>query len=192
MSNDNHYEQKQKLLQLVKEAVRQDGELRATHQVGDKFRFIRDRLNALSTHLEEHLSELTKKKEKKQDILSENEMLVYVYLFNAQGIVLQTWQKMLNPSVFYDHSVNRPIYIDKAHIEAFIRSKTNRVQHGYLTIAMSKEAVIKSSASELLKDALGHQLIKIKEGSLQFKRLIEFTHNGHTYFVGEAGTLTKK
>ena len=93
MQNENQKEQKEKLLQLMLDAMRLDAELRETYQVGDKFRFIRDRLNALKTNLDEHLSELQKKIEKGPDAPAEHEMLVYVYLFNAQGVLLQTWQK---------------------------------------------------------------------------------------------------
>lgn len=191
MQNTNNHEQKEELLKLVSAVVQQEAELRAKYQVGEKFRFIRDRLNALLSHLEENLKELQKKHEQKQDTITENELLVYVYIYNAQGVVLQTWQKMITPAAFYEHSVNRPIYTDKMHIEAFIRSKANKIQHAYLTIAIPKETVAKASA-ELLKDTLGHPLIKIKEGSLQFNRMIAFSHNGHEYTVGAAGALIKK
>lgn len=190
MQNENNHSKKETLLQLLRDAVQQDSELRTNYQVGEKFRFIRDRLNALLVYLEEHVAESHKMKEEKQDVIMEHEMLIYVYLYNAQGIVLQTWQKMLNPSVFYEHSVNRPIYTDKAHIDAFIRSKPNRVQHGYITIAMPKESVLKTA--EPLKDTIGHPVIKIKEGTLQFNRLIAFTHNGHDYTVSATGALIKK
>lgn len=192
MPNKLNTEQKTKLLQLLEEAVKHDAELRANYQVGDKFRFIRDRLNALLLNVQEQLAELEKKNEEKKDTLAEDEMVVYVYLFNAQGILVQTWQKLLTPAVFYDHSVNRPVYTDKTQIEAFIRSKPNHIQHAYFTIAIPKQVVIKTAGTESLKDALGQPVIKIKEGSLQFNRFMSFTHNGHDYVLNEAGVLTKK
>src|SRR3990167_9684781 len=104
-------------------------------------------------------------------------MLVYVYLFNAHGLNFSSWQKMLSPSVFYEYSVNRPIYGEKAHVEAVIRNKTNKAQHGYLTIAVKKELI----SSESSKDALGNPLIKVKEGGLKIERLICFFHHNHEY-----------
>jgi hypothetical protein len=191
MRDSFNKEQKEKLLQLVRQAVLQDGELRGKFQVGDKFRFIRDRLNTLLANLEEGLAELQQKVEKKSDTITENETLVYVYLYNAQGIVLQTWNKMLIASVLNEYSVNRPIYSDKDHIDAFIRSKPNKVQHAYLTIAVPKQAVT-VSASDSSKDGMGNPLVKVKEGSLQFNRLLAFSHGGHEYAVGASGELVKK
>jgi hypothetical protein len=186
----NDHEQKEKLLQLIRQAVAEDTALREKFQVGDKFRFIRDRLNALLVSLEESLAEIQQKAEKKAEVLSEDETLVFVYLYNAQGIVMQTWHKMLNPSLLYDYSVNRPIYTDREHIEAFIRSKPNKVQHAYLAVAIPKLAV--TSVANSLKDILGNPLIKIKEGSLQFNRVILFSHGGHEYIIGSSGELARK
>jgi hypothetical protein len=192
MQHETNKEQNEKLLKLLKEAVQHEATLRNQYQMGEKFRFIRDRLQALMLQVESQISELEKKTEQKKDIIADNEMVVYVHLFNAQGILLQTWLKMLNASVFYDHSVNRPIYIDKAHIEEFIRSKANKVQHAYLAVAVPKQARMSAEGDESLKDTMGHPLIKIKEGSLQINRLLSFTHNNHDYVLTENGSLTKK
>ena len=166
--------------------------MREQFQIGDKFRFIRDRLVALLTRVEESLKEMKKEEDQYIKIIEEDEVLVFVYLFNAQGIMLQTWNKMVNASVFYEYSVNRPIYLDKKHIEASIRSKSTKTQHGFLTIAVKKENILKIPEGEIAKDALGNPLIKVKEGSLHFPRLISFTHQENEYIVNESGTLIKK
>lgn len=189
MQNENNPDKNEKLLELVRNLVQFDGELRAKYNIGDKFRFIRDRLNALLVYTEEHVVEIKKKTERKKSLLDENETLVYVHLFNAQGIVLQSWHKMVVPSVFYDHSINRPIYHDKESIDAVIRSKPNKVQHAYLTIAVDKKNIL--PLNEQLKDSIGGQLIKVKDGSLKFERLISFSHNGNNYVVNENGELVK-
>lgn len=183
-------ELKEKLMRLINEAVSQDSKLRADLKIGDKFKFIRDRLQALKQHVEEALLTIKVETEENKDVLAEDEQLVYVYLFNAHGIDLQSWVKMVHPSVYYEHSVNRPIYGDKSHIEAVIRNKTNRIQHGYLTFAIKKNFILRKD-DEAPKDALGHPLLKIKEGTLKPDRLISLTHNGHTYVVNEKGGLEK-
>ena len=191
MRNSDDHKKNEKMLELVRAAVKMDSELREKYHVGEKFRFIRDRLQSLFAHTEEHVTALQKKTEKKVLTVSENEIVVYVHLFNSQGMILQTWQKMVVASVFYDHSVNRPIYSTREQIEAFIRSKTNKAQHGFLTIAIPKEMILKSEEAPP-KDTLGNELIKVKEGSLKFNRLLSFTHNGHEYIVNENGELKKK
>src|SRR5262245_5867147 len=130
MSNGDK-EIKEKLHKLVKDSLQMDKELRDKFHVGDKFRFIRDRLQALDTRLQEELNELAVEIEKKSDKLAEDEILIYIYIFNAQGLMLQTWQKMLMPSVYYEYSVNRPIYQEKVNIQSFIRTRPNKAQHGF-------------------------------------------------------------
>lgn len=192
MQNGDNQKKIEKMLELVRKAMKFDNELRAKYNIGDKFRFIRDRLNVLLTHTEEYVAEHQKKNQQKKSMLSENEVLVYIHLFNSQGMVLQTWQKMVVASVFYDHSVNRPIYADRDSIESFIRSKTNKAQHAFLTMAVEKQFILKLDEAAQPKDAVGNMLIKVREGSLKFNRLIAFTHNGHEFTVNENGELVAK
>lgn len=189
MPNKNEDLQKE-LLALMQNVIEQEKALREKYQMGEKFRFIRDRLEALRINLEQNLISLEKKSEVKKDQVAEDEMLAFVYVFNAQGLLLQSWQKMLNPSVFYDYSVNRPIYSDKSSVEAFIRSKKNKVQHGYLTIVVKKSDLISNLPA--LTDAINNPLIRVKEGSLHADRLVSFTHNGVDYLLNEEGHLIKK
>lgn len=187
-----HHEQKERLRQLMQDMLAQDKTLRDKHQIGEKFRFVRDRLNALATRIEESLGVVEEDNEASDTLLTEEDIVVYVYLYNAQGLVLKTWQKMLNPAVFYEYSVNRPIYTDKSQVDAFIRSKPNKVQHGYLAVIIKKQDVISGEGVEGSKDAIGNPLIKVKEGSLRFDRLLSFTQNGNEYTVKENGEFEKK
>jgi len=181
-------EQKEALLQLLKDTLARDGELRNEYQIGDKFRFIRDHLTLLLNNAEEHFAH-HHEEEGNEEGLAEDETIVYVHLFNAQGMLLDTWKKMLLPKVFYEYSVNRPVYHEKPHVEALIRAKTNKMQHGYLAVVVKQEAVLHSDS---LKDSLDNPLVKVKEGSLDIKRLLFFMHNEHEYLVGEDGVLIEK
>jgi len=183
-------ELKEKLLQILAKAVSQDAELRQSLQIGDKFRFIRERLNTLKAEVEAALETIKLVDEGFKQVVHDDEQVVYVYIFNAHGMDLQTWMKMLNPSVYYEYSVNRPIYGEKAHVESLIRSKTTRPQHGYMAVAVKKTA-IQSTPETAVKDQLENPLVKIKEGSLRPERLISFTHNGIDYFLSESGKLEK-
>lgn len=182
---------KEKIQKLVLDSIEADKKLRDQYQVGDKFRFIRDRLMALQARVEEELQSAIEAKSKKLEKIEEGEVLVYVHIYNAQGIVFSTWQKMLSPSVFYEYSVNRPIYTNKADIEAFIRSRPNKVQHGFITIAV-QAANILPAAPDAAKDTIGSPLIKIKEGCLLFNKMISFTHQNIEYVVDETGQVIKK
>ena len=183
-------ELKEKLLQILNEVVSKDNELRQSLQIGDKFKFIRDRLQALKAKTEAAIETIKLADEGVKRIVEEDEQLVYVYIFNAHGTDLQSWIKMLHPSVYYEYSVNRPIYFEKEHIEAVIRGKAKRVQHGYMSVAVKKTMIL-STPENSQKDQAGYPLIKIKEGSLKPERFIRFTHNDVDYFLSESGRLEK-
>lgn len=185
-------EQRENLLKLITAAVQKDKALRAQFAMGDKFRFIRERLEDLQRRIDAHLN-IFKEGDSEQAInVAADESLVYVYLYNAQGLTLKTWQKMLNESVFYEYSVNRPIYIDKAAVEAFIRSRPNPAQHGFITVIVKNEDILKvPEGMPATQDALGNQLVKVREGSLTFKKLLAFTHNSEDYKVNNSGEILK-
>ena len=177
----------EQLLKLVQEASQSDRALREEYKIGDKFRFIRERLEGIVKQLEEQLAVSHQEDEKHSDEIAADETLVYVYLFNVHGLNFATWQKMLTPSVFFEYSINRPIYRDKSHVEAVIRNKPQRAQHGFLMIAVKKELIKDAGV-----DAFGNPLIKVREGSLKIERLIAFHHNNQEYVVTESGEVRKK
>ncbi len=183
-NSNNKYEQ---LLALIKAAVEKDNMLRSEYQIGERFRFVRDRLETLQGDIAEQLDILRKSEERKTSQQADDEMVVYVYLFNVQGILLPTWQKMLTPSVFYEYSVNRPIYADKSQIEAFIRSKANKAQHAYVAVHAKKVDVSMAGA----KDAIGGDLVRVKEGGLKFTQFVSFHYAGHEYHLNALGELIK-
>lgn len=186
MSKDT--EELQKLVKLLRDALERDKALREKYEVGDKFRFVRDRLNATLAALEAKIPDANAEQMRQKSLLGEDEVPVYVYLYNAQGLQFRSWIGMCNPKLYYEYSVNRPIYAEKEFVEALLRSKTNKTQHAYLAVAVKKANVIKGD----LKDAQGNPLIKVKEGSLNFDKTLGFTHNGQEYEMNSEGELVKK
>lgn len=182
----------EKLLQLLKEAVLQDEALRKAQQIADKFRFIREKLQATFELVEQEVRITTQhiQQQAKRNELQDDEITVYVYLYNAHGAVLSSWQNLLTPKVFYEYSVNRPLYVEESHIQMLLRSKTNKTQHAYLTVAVKTAHLIKSDAGG--KDSLGNPLAKIKEGSLSIGKLLKFTFNEQDYGLNVKGELIKK
>src|SRR5690348_10214678 len=102
--------QTEKLLQLLRDAVAKDAELREKYQMGEKFRFIRERLQSLLAQAEEKIAAMQADQVRQSNVAEMDDVLVYVYLYNSQGLVLQTWHKFLLEKVYREYSVNRPIY----------------------------------------------------------------------------------
>lgn len=188
MSKDSkEKEQQNKVVELVQQAIERDEALREKYQIGDKFRFVRERLKQLLQQLEAELQIVHQEEKKQQRKLEEGEVPVYVYLYNAKGLQLNSWLNMLTAKVFYEYSVNRPIYAEKSHIHALLKNKADIQQHAYLTFAMNPGDIIQSSQ----KDVNGNPVVKVRENSLQFSRFISFTHNGQDYRLNEQEVLEK-
>lgn len=192
MSTDKEKEHQIKIVELIQEAIATDVALREKYQVTDKFRFVRDRLHALLTQLETDLAVTQAQEKKAEHTTTQDETLVYVYLFNAKGTVIRDWKNMVLPKVFYEYSVNRPIYSEKTQIDAFIRSKANKNQHAYITVAVKKTDMLHRPEDSTLKDTMGNTLVKVRENSLRFENMIMFTHNWIDYRVNEDGEFIKK
>ncbi|MES2217203.1 MAG: type IVB secretion system protein IcmQ [Pseudomonadota bacterium] len=189
MSTDEK-EQERKLVELIRDVVARDKALREKYEIGDKFRFVRDRLDSLLLQLETHVDNVKIEEKKTIIVKTEDEVFAYVYLYNSQGATLVTWINMLTPKLFYEYSVNRPIYLDKNHIESLIKSKANRVQHAYLTVAIKQNDLITNENAP--KDPQGNTVMKVREGSLKFERFIALTHNDQDFVLTEQGALVKK
>jgi hypothetical protein len=181
-------EKKIDLVEFVKDAVNRDNVLREKYLIGDKFRFVRDQLHALLDQLEKHANVETTFKKKEAAGLAEDEAMVFIYLFNAGGLVVPSWAKMLTPKLLSEYGVNRPIYGEKVQIDSLVRSKVNRMQHAYISIAVNKNNILPTE----LKDSVGGSLIRVREGGLIFNRLIAFSHNDIDYKLNEDGLLVKK
>lgn len=184
MTNPDNGEKSQQLLDLMRKAILQDNQLREKYEVGDKFRFVRERLHLLLQTLEQETAQLTEKSKKTFKDILPGEVPVFVYLYNANGLVLKSWQNMLNPKVFYEYSVNRPIYADKSSVENYLRFKANKNQHAYLTVAIKSE--------DLLTKPDENGIVKIKEGALHMDKVLEFTHNDQSFLLSESGDLVNK
>lgn len=176
----------EKIIGLVRSAIDYDKELRQQYKIDDKFRFVKEQLAQLLEELESQFKSTEVIIEKPKETAAD-EITIYIYLFNVHGMNVRSWINMLSQKQFNEYVFNRPIYTDKKSIETLIRSKANKVQHAYLTLALKNEHLIKSDNAPL--DSLGNSLAKVKEGSLRFENFISLTHNDITYRLNEEGEL---
>lgn len=181
------------LLAVARAAVQADDALREKYGIGEKFRFIRTQLHDLLDQIEKHTQVIEAEEQKAAggEMVSD-ETKVYVYLYNANGAVFTSWLNMLTPKLFYEYSVNRPIYAEQSQVESLIRAKTNKMQHAYLTVIMKQADIVVVEPEAIKKDVSGNPMIKVREGSLSFDRFVAFMHNGVEYVLNTEGKLVKK
>jgi hypothetical protein len=184
-------EQYDKLVSFVRIIVQHDAQLREQYAVGDRFCFVRDRLQGLLSGLEANMPPVVDLHEESatQRISHAAEREVYIYLYNAQGAVLRSWAALLTPHALYEHSINRPVYTTKEQVETLLRGKSNPAQHAYLTISVFESDLVQQQGKA---DATGKPLFRVKEGALKPGHLISLTHNGHEYVLNVRGEIVKK
>lgn len=179
-------EKKVKLLNYVRELVKEEEELRQKHNIGDDYRSISNRFKALLAYVEGHVDEsgdaLANIAQSNAN-LAEGQQYVYVYLFNAQGRILSRWVPMFSPRNFSEYSVNRPIYQEEDQVQAYIRSRSNDDAHAYLVMKVNKSDVVSSPEQAHYHDAIGQPLLKLKEKSLMAENLVVFVYKGDRYRV---------
>lgn len=190
LPNTGNYE---KLRQLLKEILTIEKELREACEIGKRFNVIKTQLQMLLEKFEKEVEAIRgtgKTADKIGRQLGSNERLVYVYLFNAQGSILKTWQKSLLPQALIEHSVNRPIYMNKEDVIKVIHAKPNKAQHAYLEIAVKENDIV--SSSDLLKDQQGFGLLKLKQRALNIENIFSFFHDDKTYKIIEGEMILEE
>ena len=178
-------EQTRKLYRDVETLVNEEKALRKKLGIGDRYKAISSRLEALMQYVTQAVS-LPKQEvvsERASPVLSESQQYVFVHLFNNKGKVLSRWEVMLSPRQLTEYSVNRPIYAEQKQVEAYIRSRPNDDEHAFLMMKIEQSEVLRSNESTDNYDPLGCPLLKLKEGTLKEQGLIYFFHKGGCYIL---------
>lgn len=179
--------EKRQLYEDVKTLVEEEKLLRKQFEIGDQYRAIPSRLEALLNYVKQE-TEITEEKEITQraiPILTDSQQYVYVYLYNVNGRILSRWEAMLSPRNLFEYSVNRPIYATQKQVEAYIRSRPNDDEHAFLQMKIEKSDVLPVTEENNRQDSLGESLLKLKEGALREDGLVYFFHRENRYIFSQ-------
>lgn len=113
---------------------------------------------------------------------------VYIELYQASCENIENWAKTLKSLT--EHFVSRPVYRMEADVQELVRTKHSRTD-AYVTVWVKQSDIIPSSG-EVLKDRLGHELLKLRENSVQLENIIEFVHDKITYVLEAEQLVLKK
>ena len=178
------------LIHLIGSVIKQDDLLRQKYQVENRFVFVRNQLQSLLAELQNNLlgGSVVVKKDEQVDEVNVKYSVVYVYLYNAQGLQLKSWLAFLTAKALYEHSVNRPIFTDKNAIKSMLKSKPNPAQHAYLVISTAEQNIIEISNESGSETSL----VRVKEGAFSIEKIVSFVHNEIEYLLDSQGKLVKK
>lgn len=111
---------------------------------------------------------------------------VFISVFQLEGTDLQVWHRTIR--ALTEYNVTRPVYRDVKFVQEFIRSKADFDHHGYVIVNIKESDIYELAQPS--KDALGHELILLKEGSVKLENIIGFVHgNKKRYLVKENGLV---
>lgn len=178
-------ERKRELYRGVQNLVNEEKELRKQLGIGDRYKAISSRLEALLRYVHQSVS-LSKQEatvERASPALSENQQYVFVHLFNTKGKLLSRWEAMLSPRLLMEYGVNRPIYAEQKQVEGYIRSRQDADEHAFLMMKIEQSDILPQDESSQNVDTLGQPLLKLKEGALKEQGLIYFFHKNACYIL---------
>ena len=192
IENSDDRDSCERILHLLKDAVDMEIELRAKHNIADRFKVIQAQIRAIfdkAQKVQKLQKQVDDKSGSDKKIFFVDHAMVFVYLFNVQGSVLRTWQSLLTARALSDHCVNRPIYSECSDIEKLLKILGEPTgSRGYLEIIVKKNDIIKNSDGTLV-DKNGIQLLKLRQGAMLVENIQKFCHKNKCYQVNDDGVL---
>ncbi len=168
---------------------------REEFNIGARFSVLQSQLQKLLVDYREGMKVLSTEfieSQSKKEELQEDEIITYVYLFNAHGRRLNSWLQLLSPQGLTDMSVNRPIYAKREHVDELLRSKADANLHAYIKVAVKKANVLMPLEESVLKDSIGNLLLRIKHAAIKQDKILGFYHQGKEYtFSKDSGFKLK-
>lgn len=182
MLNSAEKNRNRHVIQTVKQAIRDDQARRKKFNMGDKHGFVSEKLQTLLKNLEANLD---CSEEARIDLppwhreIANNERVVFIYLYNAQGKQPNVWEQLLSNKSIKEYSFNRPTYTTRADVENILAQRDNSPNHAFISVVVKKNHIIESAD---LVDSLGGKRVRLLEGSLDADNIIEFIHHGKAYY----------
>lgn len=111
--------------------------------------------------------------------LKDDEIEVYVALYNAQGTDLKQWAKII--SNISTLSISRPTYSTEQAVREMIRSSANILNEGYVSVHIHKGDIIAAPEDRAPRDKLGNILLMLKENIITVSDVRKFYHKSGIY-----------
>lgn len=180
-----------KIIETLRKTLADSQAANQKFRVGEKFSYVEDKLQNMINKLENNLDF---REEEKVNLppwhreLAENERVIYIYLYNAQGKDPKVWQRLLSRKSMQDYSFSRPIYAKREYAEAILSNRDHCANHAFIAVVVKKNHIIENN----VKDNFGNPRIRLLEGSLDADNIIEFVHRKRAYYRDNRARLLLK
>ena len=139
-------------------------------------------LIAIKAEAQAELERLQLKANEKSVVIkaaSDNEVEVYISLFQSDGYNISKWAMQLRSLDRY--VVGRPIYKTEGDVEKRIRLRNAGGNEAYVAVVVRQMDVQSDQFAAPLKDQFDHPLMTLKEIALNNGRINAFVHEGKRY-----------
>ena len=108
---------------------------------------------------------------------------IYISLYQADGNNLDRWQNTVK--ALGKHNISRPVYVEEEHIRSMIRAKTDAKREAYVVAHVTETCILPPHPGVPTEDKFGHQLLSLKERSIELNNILEFVHCDVRYRLAE-------
>lgn len=112
--------------------------------------------------------------------LSEEEMLVYISIFQSVGDDLAGWA--LQIASLRSHLLGRPVYTNEVDVRKVLRQKLLTDSEAYVVVAIKRTDIEDSIHQFDRVDRYGNSLLTLKETAVKTTNIFEFVHHNKRYF----------
>ncbi len=123
----------------------------------------------------------------RQSGVSQDQMVVFVSLYQAGGHNINLWEQMLK--VLSSCSLGRPIYANEADVRAMIEQRPDLQKEAYVEVIVNQSALVELPQSKVPKDGLGASLLVLKPNSINMDCVRMFTHANQMQYHFLSGKL---
>ena len=123
-------------------------------------------------------------------VLQEDEKLLFISLFQSQGLDLRKWEAQLNSIDRY--LLGRPIYFEEADVARAIRIKAIQTAEAYCSMVIKKAWILNDLLRPPRLDRNGRPLVNVKPGQIRSEYIREFVHQGDRYYFVNGKLLLRE
>ena len=109
-----------------------------------------------------------------------DDLLVYILLYQADANNHDKW--LLTIKSLIGQSISRPIYRNENDVAEVIRSKNDKKRSGFVAIYVNQADIL---SGRVVKDAAGHELVRVKENAIDLKKIVAFYQDEKKYSYRE-------
>lgn len=156
--------------------------------MGRELKRIRDSLNSEINDFQE--SDLAKADQLAKKIAQHTgQKKVFIALYSSEGDKIQSWERILNN--LRNQMISRPIYANEEDVEAWIKSKENKLNEAYVAIYIDQSDLLSIPEDKVPVDKLGKKLLVLKDNTISLNNICNFIHQSGVYLY-EHGRLIKE